>query len=1018
MSVKSFKFVSPGVFINEIDNSFIPKSAQAIGAAVIGRARSGLAGVPVSVESYSDFVTLYGDTVGGGGVAGSGDPYRDGNYVSPMYGTYAAKAYLNANVAPLTYYRVLGEQSTNNDADGGAAGWKTFYDVSNWDDDEAGGNFSTNGGAYGMWIFTSGSTVDCGTGSLGAIIYLEQGSVALRGTMRIASDGSPDTDHDYTAAQALTSAVGAMIGSDGDGVFTLVFSGSEYAEDRITVSFDDTSDNYIRKKVNTNPTLVTASNGINMDYYPAATEKNYWLGETFDQKIRDLGLAGVASHAIILPLQNPTGKGPSNMKAQASREAVAGWFIGQDLGAPASYIPFNQQKLFRLKGRGHGEWLHKNVKVSITNIKASTSKSRAYGSFTVLLRHISDNDNRVVVMERFDNCDLDPTSPNFVARKIGDKYYSWDDTERRLKEYGTYDNKSKYIYVEMNSDVELGATDARLIPFGYFGPPKFRDAFQLSGAAGKATAGDGNHTDPYLGGVQFATYITGGAPQYGYDSSQEPGLINIISGAFAPAAALGRGGGSTDTILDDGARASYTGSLIFGHVRLRLSASDGGLSNPTDTYFGMQTTRESGSTVHDPSVGDFHRLLYGSFPDDPVAAGYYGTTGVEAWSYVFSLDDVVSKNTQQFYYLSGSRAREASYTTSSYENLLDAGYNQFTAPFWGGFDGFDIHYPDPLANSLMSTNSTNDNDYVFYSLKRAIDTFADPEFVDIDLLTVPGLTLDALTTHLIRVCEERADALGLIDLADVYLPSHEGSYASRSSKADRIATTPTSAASALRDRNIDSSYGATFYPWVQTRDDTTGQMLWVPPTVAVLGTLASSQASTDVWFAPAGFNRGGLSEGAAGITISGVTERLTSKDRDTLYEANINPIASFPSSGIVLFGQKTLQEGQSALDRINVRRLVIYLKKQISILSTEVLFEQNVESTWTRFKGLVRPLLESVQSRFGITDFRLVLDSSTTTADLIDQNILYAKIMVKPARAIEFIAIDFSIMSTGASFDD
>jgi hypothetical protein len=1012
MSVKSFKFVSPGVFINEIDNSFIPKSAQAIGAAVIGRAPRGLGGVPVTVESYSDFVTLYGNTVAGGGVQGSGDVYRDGNYVSPMFGTYAAKAYLNANVAPLTYYRVLGEQSTNNDADGGAAGWKTHYDVSNWDDDEDGGRFSTNGGAYGMWVFTSGSTVDCGTGSLAAIFYLEQGAVALNGTMRIASNGSPDAT-DYAAADTVTSSTGVIIGSDSTGNFTLVFSGSSYAEDKISVNFDDTSDNYIRKKINTNPTLVTASNGANMNFYPSATEKNYWLGETFDQKVRDLGLAGVEAQAVILPLQNATGKGAHNMKAQPSNEAVAGWFIGQDLGAASAYVPFNQQKLFRLKGRGHGEWLHKNCKVSIANVRASTSKSREYGTFSVIIRQISDTDSRVIVLERYDNCDLDPTSPNFVARKIGDKYYNWDDTERRLKEYGTYDNNSKYVYVEMNPDVELGATDARLLPFGYFGPPKYRDVFQLSGSGGKATAGDGNHTDPYLKGLTSNPYLTGAAPDYGHNSDSTS-AANIISGAFA----AGSSKGGDDTQLSDGAHNSYTGSFVSGHVRLRLSASDGGIANSTDAYFGMQTTRESGSTVHDSSVADFHRLLYASFPDDPVDAGYYGTTGVEAWSYVFSLDDVVSKNTQQFYYLSGSRAREASYTSSSYENLLDAGYNKFTAPFWGGFDGLDIHYPDPLANSLMSSNSTDDNDYAYYSLKRAIDTFADPEFINVDLMTVPGVTLDKLTTHLVRVCEDRADAMALIDLADVYLPFSEGSYSSRSTKQSRVATTPTSAATALRNRNIDSSYGATFYPWVQTRDDMTGQLLWVPPSVAVLGVLASSQASTDVWFAPAGFNRGGLTDGAAGIQVTGVTERLTSKDRDTLYDANINPIASFPSSGIVLFGQKTLQEDQSALDRINVRRLVIYLKKQISILSTQVLFEQNVQATWDRFTGLVRPLLQGVQSRFGITDFRLVLDSSTTTDDLIDQNILYAKIMVKPARAIEFIAIDFSIMSTGASFDD
>jgi phage tail sheath protein FI len=257
--------------------------------------------------------------------------------------------------------------------------------------------------------------------------------------------------------------------------------------------------------------------------------------------------------------------------------------------------------------------------------------------------------------------------------------------------------------------------------------------------------------------------------------------------------------------------------------------------------------------------------------------------------------------------------------------------------------------------------------------------------------------------------------MALIDLSNVYVPAHE-KY--NSNKKDRIGTTPTQAANNLRDRRLDSSYGCTFYPWVQTRDRSSGQLLWIPPSVAMMGVLASSQAKSDVWFAPAGFNRGGLSDGAAGIPVTGITERLTSKDRDTLYESRINPIASFPSSGIVVFGQKTLQERQSALDRINVRRLVIYMKKQISILSTQVLFEQNVQATWNRFKSLIEPFLANVKVQFGITDYRLILDESTTTPDLIDQNILYAKIMIKPARAIEYIAIDFVIASTGASFDD
>jgi hypothetical protein len=390
--------------------------------------------------------------------------------------------------------------------------------------------------------------------------------------------------------------------------------------------------------------------------------------------------------------------------------------------------------------------------------------------------------------------------------------------------------------------------------------------------------------------------------------------------------------------------------------------------------------------------------------------------GVSSFSYVFSLDDIVkSDSVNGYFFRSGSRAGETSYTATggrTYKDLLDVDINRFTAPFWGGHDAVNIYKPDPFYNDGIGSDETAE--YAYNTIKRAIDTVSDPEFIDMNMLTMPGLTKDALTTHMINVCEERADALAMIDLASVYLPPHE----QRLSKVNRIATTPTAAATALRNRRIDSSYGCTFYPWVQTRDETSGQLIWVPPTVAMLGVFGSSQAASDVWFAPAGFNRGGLSDGAAGIPITNVTERLTSKNRDILYENRINPIASFPSSGIVVFGQKTLQERQSALDRINVRRLVIYLKKQISILSTRILFEQNVQATWNRFKGLIEPFLANVKVQFGITDYRLILDDSTTTADLIDQNIMYAKIMVKPARAIEFIAIDFVIASTGASFDD
>ena len=313
------------------------------------------------------------------------------------------------------------------------------------------------------------------------------------------------------------------------------------------------------------------------------------------------------------------------------------------------------------------------------------------------------------------------------------------------------------------------------------------------------------------------------------------------------------------------------------------------------------------------------------------------------------------------------------------------------------------------------TSATVRNSAVYNTVKKSIDSLKDPEFVEMNMVAAPGIVNETLTGHAINICEERGDALAVIDLRGVYQPFTENANSFK----DRVtATSLDGAVTALRDRSINSSYGCAYYPWVQIQDTITGQSLWAPPSVAAVGTLASSEKKSEVWFAPAGFNRGGLTDGSAGLPVTAVTEKLSSKDRDKLYGANINPIASFPSEGIVVFGQKTLQVTPSALDRINVRRLMIFIKKEVSRIAASILFDQNVSVTWQRFTGQVEPLLSSVKVRLGLTDFKVILDETTTTPDLIDRNILYAKIFLKPARAIEFIAIDFNITRTGAAFED
>ena len=272
-----------------------------------------------------------------------------------------------------------------------------------------------------------------------------------------------------------------------------------------------------------------------------------------------------------------------------------------------------------------------------------------------------------------------------------------------------------------------------------------------------------------------------------------------------------------------------------------------------------------------------------------------------------------------------------------------------------------------------------------------------------------------LTKKLMDTCEARGDALGIIDLDGGYIPPTENASASDSTRNGSLAEVIQN----LKQRQLNNSYGCCYYPWVMITDDfNNGGTLVVPPSVAALGTFASSEAQSELWFAPAGFNRGGLTVGSAGIPVSNVTQRLNQRQRDQMYDININPIATFPAEGIVIYGQKTLQITDSALDRINVRRLMIYVKREISRIAALLLFDQNVQNTWNRFLGQVNPFLQSVKTRLGLTDYKVILDHTTTTPDLVDRNIMYAKIFLKPARAIEFIALDFVITRTGAGFED
>ena len=210
--------------------------------------------------------------------------------------------------------------------------------------------------------------------------------------------------------------------------------------------------------------------------------------------------------------------------------------------------------------------------------------------------------------------------------------------------------------------------------------------------------------------------------------------------------------------------------------------------------------------------------------------------------------------------------------------------------------------------------------------------------------------------------------------------------------------------------SMDTSYGATYWPWVQTADPDLGNNVWAPASTLIPAVYAFNDNSSEAWFAPAGFNRGGLS------TVVRAERKLTQGDRDSLYQGNVNPIATFPNQGVVVFGQKTLQKKASALDRVNVRRLLITVKDYISQIADTLVFEQNTLATRNSFLAQVNPYLTSVQQRQGLYAFKVVMDDSNNSADVIDRNELIGQIYLQPTKTAEFIYLDFNLTPTGATF--
>jgi hypothetical protein len=578
--------------------------------------------------------------------------------------------------------------------------------------------------------------------------------------------------------------------------------------------------------------------------------------------------------------------------------------------------------------------------------------SFANETFTVLVRDYFDTDANPVVIEKFTNCSMDPSQNSFIAKKIG----TLD---------GEYEVKSKFILVEMNEDAP---TDA--VPCGFDG------------------------------------YII-----RDYDNAKSP--FPIFKTKY-----------------------DFPGEIVYNPPFGSASGVDDALTSPGDnirrTYLGM-----SNSIGYDSSFFEYKGKRN---PLDPCAIdGFDWSTKTRGFhmdknaSGITITGGYTTSGTPRFYVGNASFDSEPENDTNPYFRLFARKFTMFVQ---GGFDGWDIYrefrtngdrfvlgrsgylngacpstrYPNATGWGAFKQISLGDGtrdwantDYYAYLL--GIRSFSNPEAVNINLFVTPGIDLqnnsDLVESTIEMIETERADSLYIATLPDynLFLPTTTG--------VDGLIY-PQEAVNILEETGVDSNYTATYYPWVLTRDAVNNTQIYIPATAEVVRNFALTDNIAYPWFAAAGYTRGIVNSIKA-------RKKLTQEDRDVLYTGRINPIATFADVGTVIWGNKTLQTRESALDRINVRRLLLQARKLISAVSVRLLFDQNDEQVRQDFLNAVNPILDAIRRDRGLYDFRVTVDSNP---DDLDRNQLTGKVHIKPTRALEFIDITFYITPTGASFDD
>lgn len=997
-------FRSPNFFDREIDLSApAPAGPTGVPAGIIGTSNKGPAFVPVTVGNFDQYVATFGPL----------DPKH--------FGPYASNAFL-ANKNSLTFMRVLGAgaNATTTDVQRTQATGRVLnagFHVDGTSTDSRGRHDNcvqflvaqhtkTTSEAFGQADFT-----DNGSFPSTATVNLIRGVVILASGTKMMV-----TDHNRDVANG---AVNSLLDSgltDASARFKLIISTSLgngfYNNDNnpgvhvFTASMDPSSTDYFAKVMNTDPDRFAATR--HLLYADLAVDNEVaTAASSIVGVVSGTSNVSLNSGDATLPFRKAFGAFDTRFQTPTTT-----FFISQPYGV-------TEYDLFKVEALDDGAYANKLFKVSIVNVKASLDDSNRYGTFSVQVRDWVDNDISPVVIEQFNNCSLDPTSERYVARVIGDRKLSYnldatDPNERRIVAGGKYPNRSACVRVVMDDAVDRGLIPSTALPFGFRGPAALKtndaltDAPQTAGLVrisgvmtGSAQALSGSIIPP----VPFRAKVTKGQRPQTQAYFGQPGVTELSVPLYYWGVKFER----NDMALDPNLQTlpnQLLGALtqMQGISKLDTLVTGSGADRFNDNKFTLARVALGNSSMAD---------LTASIDSHMREAAYIRNGVVDTTQYTIS--DAVLGNRITFATMLGQGAAA---TFNRFGQYL-----KFTTFMAGGFDGvnaldanarrmndeatsFDAEAAPgfvPPAFAVNQSGAGQQNSTVA-SFVAAINVMTDPMQVKHNLLALPGIREPFITDYVSHRVRDYGLAYYVLDI-EKYDEDTNRLFDSSTTKPDVGRTI-----AQFDARSIDNSYVGTYFPDVFIDDLTNRRRVKVPASVAALGALAFNDKIGYPWFAPAGFNRAALD------FVTNVEVRLTSGDRDALYDSRINPIATFPRQGFVVWGQKTMQIKRSALDRVNVRRLMLEVKRVIIDIAMQLEFEQNTPDTWARFVSQSALQLGLIQAQAGIESFQVVMNETNNTRDDMDLNKLNGRIVIVPTRVIEFISIDFIITNSGVQF--